>query len=333
MKKIQIGWLIILVALTSCQSSRFMQDDMYFVEIDAIREVREFENIRKANKLKKEEDNSKPEVITVNSDYYNFQYSSRLRRFSDLDNTWNYYDPYYTNTYWYLGSGMNEFGKSLYTGYAWWNNDNQVSELRINKKNWINPFKKSAVGWSNPWLPNKPSTWNIAHISDGNFWNTGVGYFSMYYNSLDKTSYWKTNQRDPHNFSSLMQKSGIKKNIKDRSQIEFASIKANKLKQDSIKADSIANLDIAVTDVKDENILNTTIDNNVRNDNSSTVNTTTKRWNNHNKDLKISPNTNSKNNNWSKSGVFSEGSRNNNYQYKGSAIPDKDNKKKENKKK
>ena len=50
------------------------------------------------------------------TDYY---YSSSLRRFSDNYYGWNYYDPYYTDMYWYTGSPFS-WGLSLGWGFPGW---------------------------------------------------------------------------------------------------------------------------------------------------------------------------------------------------------------------
>lgn len=309
-----------------------MQDDMYFVQIDAIREVREFENGRKESVNKTEnQTNLVAEEVLVNNDYYNYSYSARLRRFNDLSNTWNYYDSYHTNVYWYNKSGIMNFGNSLYTTYLWWGvnpgaqnaNPWVMGSLLSSTKNWSNPFKMVNTGWVHPNYPSKPDNWNIAGINGKSFWNTGLGYYSMYYNSYDNTSHWKLNKKDPHNFSYLMQKNGIIRNIADRPNIEFAEIRANKLEKEKETKDTIVLMEESTTDINANNNSNALNDNEKINSNSNITTTTTKRWDNHNSDIKISPNSGNKNDNWSKSGVFSEGSRNNNYQYKGSAIPTK----------
>lgn len=332
MKKIQTGWLLILVILASCQSSRFMQDDMYFVQIDAIREVREFENDRKESLNKTESPtNLITEEVVVNNDYYNYSYSSRLRRFNDLGNTWNYYDSYHTNVYWYNKSSIVSFGNSLYTTYLWWGvntgiqNTNPwvlVSSLGT-ANNWSNPFKSFNTGWGHSNNPYKTDNWNTAYISGKSFWNTGLGYSSMYYNSYDRTSYWKVNKKDPHNFSSLMQKNGITRNIDERPHVEFAEIRASKLEKEKATKDTIVLAEESTADVYSNNKSTMLNDEEKVITNPNITTNTTKRWDNHNTDVKISPNSGTKNDNWSKSGVFSEGSRNNNYQYKGSAIPTK----------
>jgi hypothetical protein len=51
-------------------------------------------------------------------DYYDYAYSSQIRRFNHPVG-WSYYDPYYTNLYWYDYNPYS-WGVSLYTTYSWW---------------------------------------------------------------------------------------------------------------------------------------------------------------------------------------------------------------------
>lgn len=53
-------------------------------------------------------------------DYYDYEYSSRLRRFhSDEYLSSDYYSDYYTNVYWYTYDPF-YYGTSIYLGYNWW---------------------------------------------------------------------------------------------------------------------------------------------------------------------------------------------------------------------
>ena len=53
-------------------------------------------------------------------DYYDYAYAARIRRFnSPYYNTWSYYDPYYTNMYYYNYNPY-YFGTSIYSTYSWW---------------------------------------------------------------------------------------------------------------------------------------------------------------------------------------------------------------------
>lgn len=53
-----------------------------------------------------------------NDDYYDYAYSSRIRRFYHPVG-WGYYDSYYTNCYMY-DSYPSSWGMSIYMGYNWW---------------------------------------------------------------------------------------------------------------------------------------------------------------------------------------------------------------------
>ncbi|MEI6059770.1 MAG: hypothetical protein WCR72_03625 [Bacteroidota bacterium] len=52
-------------------------------------------------------------------DYYDYAYSARLRRFHNPYVYDNYYNDYYTNSYWYDPNPWN-WGMSIYMGYNWW---------------------------------------------------------------------------------------------------------------------------------------------------------------------------------------------------------------------
>ena len=55
----------------------------------------------------------------VYDDYYDYSYTSRIRRFHRPVYSYGYYDPYYTNTYWDSGNPY-DYGTSLYVSYPWW---------------------------------------------------------------------------------------------------------------------------------------------------------------------------------------------------------------------
>ena len=52
-------------------------------------------------------------------DYYDYAYSSRIRRFYRPMWNYGYYDSYYTNSYWYDYNPY-DYGVSIYCGYNWW---------------------------------------------------------------------------------------------------------------------------------------------------------------------------------------------------------------------
>ena len=52
-------------------------------------------------------------------DYYDYYYTSRLRRFhTDIYSGWGYYDPYFTNMYWFLACSREIEEAPLYQKYA-----------------------------------------------------------------------------------------------------------------------------------------------------------------------------------------------------------------------
>jgi hypothetical protein len=63
-------------------------------------------------------------------DYYDYEYTSRLRRFYGNYTGFDYYDPYYTNLYWYTYDPF-YYGVSIYYTYSWW----------------YRPYRYSYYGW------------------------------------------------------------------------------------------------------------------------------------------------------------------------------------------
>ncbi len=398
---------VLLLFLASCQSSRFMQDDLYFTDMDAKREVRENLNNSTTNStnansdeevksnFKLNKDNS--DILITNTyytdkdftydDYYDYSYSSRIRRFQRPNSTWGYYDPYFTNYYWYNNSNPSYFGNSVYATYTWWgpNFGNNYSDYYWGNNyygygswgngwygnNWCNPWQNNMYGnnWWNPYNPYACNGWNNSCYGNNGYWNGfgSISYGNMYYNSYDNNCYvWRANHANapatsgPTNFSILMQNNGISHDVVQRPAINYTAIRESYQSSIDNKNNNSTNAN-TVTDNKENNpvvtdntnngavvsgnknnsptnnntIVITNYDNNdnsnkYNNANSGTTNSgnnsnantnTNRRWDNYNSDVNISPNTNNNNSNWSRSGVFSEGSRNNNYEYKGSTMP------------
>lgn len=346
--------LFSVILLAGCQSSRFMQDDMYFTSYDAIREVRQFEVAQREKQelaTKKETTTEKEEVFvpagTILEDYYDYSYTARLRRFGTPNNSWAYYDPYYTNYYWFNDSKTQYFGNSVYSTYSWWGNNignNYNSNYWVGNivagngsRNWTNPWQNSwsNSGWRNPYNQFTFNAWNRPNISTIS-WNNNFCYNNMYYNSKDNNCYWWwwKNGNAPGlsrvgNFAALMQKNGVSNDVVQRPDINYTQIKANyeTAIADANRKDSLDNI-IPVEDNTDNSLASKNSNGkntNVNKNTNTTTNTTntSKRWDNYNADVNISPNNNNSNNNWSRSGVFSEGSRNNNYEFNGTVIQKK----------
>ncbi|HRH66427.1 MAG TPA: hypothetical protein PLU53_09025, partial [Bacteroidia bacterium] len=131
-------------------------------------------------------------------DYYDYAYSARLRRYYNPVIGYNYYDPYYTNMYWY-DYNPTSWGVSIYLGYNWWAPTYYYSA----------PFCYGSIGWGynswygSPWYGGYYSPYSYWHgynhgYSDG-YWagyNHGYndGYYGYsnpyYYNSYDNNSYY-----------------------------------------------------------------------------------------------------------------------------------------------
>jgi hypothetical protein len=163
-------------------------------------------------------------------DYYDYAYSSRLRRFYDPYVGYSYYDPIYTNAYWYDPT-PNLWGVSLYTTYNWWAPatfyTNPVCyggfgwgwnrpgwNINIgwggpscwnygwgwnNGWGWNRPWGYNyGWGWNDPWGWNNPYAWNNGWgwnnpYAWNNPWafNTGLGPVQpFYYNSFESTNHY-----------------------------------------------------------------------------------------------------------------------------------------------
>jgi len=136
-----------------------------------------------------------PTEITNNyyyDDYYDYEYSARLRRFHDNYNGYNYYDDYYTNYYWYTYNPW-DWGLSIYCGSPWWYPSHYYfdpyyggyySSWGFGHSNW---GWYGYNGWGNPY-------WNGYNNGYWNGYNDGYmdGYYASnngyYYNSYDHNS-------------------------------------------------------------------------------------------------------------------------------------------------
>ena len=73
-------------------------------------------------------------------DYYDYAYSARIKRFYNPADGYGYYDPYYTNAYWYDYSPAS-YGVSIYMGYNWW----------APSYYYYSPFAYPTIGFSYGW--------------------------------------------------------------------------------------------------------------------------------------------------------------------------------------
>ncbi|MDE7091362.1 MAG: hypothetical protein K2O53_06520, partial [Bacteroidales bacterium] len=157
--------------------------------------------------------------------YYDYEYSSRLRRFHQDDYiTDNYYDDYYTNTYWY-DQNPGSYGTSIYLGVGGWG-----PSIGIYGGGWslsygygYDPFWYRSYrywpsyaywdwGWPGYWGPTYYGWgggywggWNNGYWNgywDGyhdGYWGCGWACNDYFYNSYDPNTYYKQEIRRGHN--------------------------------------------------------------------------------------------------------------------------------------
>jgi hypothetical protein len=116
-------------------------------------------------------------------DYYDYSYSARIRRFHTPNNGFSYYDPYYTNSYWYDYNPYS-WGSSIYMGYNFWNPYRSWGPSFSFGYNW--GWGSMYYGWPYSYGYGYGGYWN--GYSNG-YWNGYYdGYYSNYYNSYDRNS-------------------------------------------------------------------------------------------------------------------------------------------------
>jgi len=136
-------------------------------------------------------------------DYYDYAYSARLRRYYSPVYGAGYYDPFYTNRYWYDYNPVS-WGVSIYLGYNWWAPSFYYSApfcyggFGIGFGYGYHPFYSP---WSSPWYsPYSPYAYGYPNsyysgynngyydgFNDGYY--GGGGYYNpYYYNSYDGSS-------------------------------------------------------------------------------------------------------------------------------------------------
>jgi len=128
-------------------------------------------------------------------DYYedsDYAYASRINRFHRY-NTWNYYDPFYTNMYWYNYDPY-FYGVSIYSScwpsYNWYWGNNWGWNWGWNYGwGWNNMYGANYYGgwgWNYGWGWNNPY-WNGYNNGYWNGFNDGLAY-GGYYNTFDSNS-------------------------------------------------------------------------------------------------------------------------------------------------
>lgn len=121
-----------------------------------------------------------------NDDYYDYEYSSRLRRFHQPNLRYNYYDDYYTNSYWYSYDPYS-YGTSIYLGYNWY-----WPHYSYFRPGWDWSYG-IGFGWGMPlgycgWDPFYSSYYPYwyGYGYHNSYWHNNYDYAYYYYNSHDK---------------------------------------------------------------------------------------------------------------------------------------------------
>ena len=141
-------------------------------------------------------------------DYYDYEYAARLRRFGPgAVAGYGYYDPFYTNSYFYTGNPYN-FGTSIYNGYSFWGPQYQMYNYNPSSfwywnqgwgwgigsgLNYVSPvYMYPGMGfspgwgnpyWYNPWGPTYGTGWGAGWGSWYDPWQTW-GYYDPYWNGF-----------------------------------------------------------------------------------------------------------------------------------------------------
>lgn len=143
------------------------------------------------------------------NEYYDYEYSSRIKRFRRNNGRYGYYDDYYTNYYWYDYDPY-YYGTSIYNSYGWWN---------PNPWGW-NIGWSYYGGWSLGWSWGWGYTGNYGYCGTGYYgyngyyghhhhghhgYNDGYygGYYASnnYYNSYDHNSHYYGKRGGVSNYS------------------------------------------------------------------------------------------------------------------------------------
>jgi len=247
-----IPLLALLSFFAACQSPGtvfYYEEDAYFTEADARAEMRrraqaasQETSVEEFDRRYQESRSAEPAAaqdngfqrdeygnIIISNDfdrqpvamdeYHDYTYSARVRRFGQQSGSWNYYDPFHTNHYWYSQNPGN-WGMSIYSTYPWWARPGMGHNFWMHNPHWGHAWNPNfqpwnpMPGWHNPWH----SPWGNPYCGFGyNPWNPnpmwgmgmgmgmgmgwGPGYMGgmggmggfmgggMYFNSFDQNTY------------------------------------------------------------------------------------------------------------------------------------------------
>jgi hypothetical protein len=218
--------LIALLALfiTSCNSYRYttninQQDDIYFSPKEARKnptqkKVPAEQNISGSaqNQQYSQDDLFDEGAVTEESgsvvnnyygdvyydsdDYYDYAYSARIRRFHNPSMGLGFYDPFYTNMYFYNYDPF-FWGSSIYMSYGFWNPHPWGWGMGTGwgwNSGWgWGGYYGWGGGWGSGWGMGPGWGWG------GNYWaGYNHGYWNGYYNGLANNYYFNSLDRNSH---------------------------------------------------------------------------------------------------------------------------------------
>ncbi len=117
-------------------------------------------------------------------DYYDYAYSSRIRRFHNQSTYFGYYDPFYTDAYYY-NYQPNCWGTSIYSSYNFWS---PTTTIVIGNTWGYNPWRPYGYFGYNSWGYNPWYGYNYNPY--GNGFGYGYGGYWNGYNNGYANGYW-----------------------------------------------------------------------------------------------------------------------------------------------
>lgn len=174
--------------ITSCSHSAKLQnsqDDVYYSKYES--------NVDSSQQRDKSNWSSQTDFNY--DDYYDYSYTSRIRRFHSI-NRWSYYDPYFTNIYYYDYDPL-FWGNSIYLGYSWWSPVNTTTVWFGNYNTWYRPHYRPWIYYNSWYWSNQSGWWNY-NVYNWGFYNQyplfNNWYFSNCYNyNRPYNSYYNVN--------------------------------------------------------------------------------------------------------------------------------------------
>ena len=142
------------------------------------------------------------EQVIINNNYYydtdDYYYSSRIRRFSGSHYGWDYYDPYYTNMYFYNGSPYH-YGLSMSWGYPSYYSGYYRPYWRYNT------YYPYSYGWGSPYYSSYYPYYGGYHNYGYNDYYPGYYGYGGYYNrTAYRSSYYAGSGRNSKYYNSSL---------------------------------------------------------------------------------------------------------------------------------